>query len=259
MSMWKQLVTLVRGGTHEAGQAIADRHALTILDQQIRDAGTAQAKARDDLAGLTARRRMMEKDLEALVAQRTKYEASARAAMQRGDMDLARQVAERLASIEAEGSAKTPQVQEMRAAEDRIRAIIAQGDSKIEALRREVEVVRANESVQRAQAAVASSYGGATASMGSAADSLKRIKERQAINDERFRAAAELEDMRTGADLDAKLRDAGLLPGASSADDILARLAGPAGGSPLQLPDGSGGAGAGTGSTSRDPLQLPRE
>ncbi|HWU14130.1 MAG TPA: PspA/IM30 family protein, partial [Caulobacter sp.] len=61
--------------------------------------------------------------------------------------------------------------------------------------------------------------------LGSAADSLARIKERQAIRGEKIKAAGELEDRRTGADLDEKLRLAGILPGQSSADDILARLA----------------------------------
>lgn len=248
MSMWKQLVTMVRGSAYEAGQSVTDARALTILDQQIRDAGNAQAKARDDLAGLTARRRMMEKDMEALAGQRAKYEASARAAIGRGDMDLARQVAERLSTIESELSTKEPQAGEMRAAEDRIRAVIKQSDGKVEALRREVEVVRANESVQKAQAAVAASHSSAGSSLGSAADSLKRIKEQQMIREERFRAANELEDMRTGADLDAKLRDAGLLGGQNSADDILARLSAPPSGEPLRLAD-----------ESRDPLKLPRE
>lgn len=237
--MWKQLVTLVRGTAHEAGQSVADARALTILDQQMRDAGTAQAKARDDLATLTARRRMVEKEVEALASQRDKYEASARAAIARGDMDLARQVAERLSTIEQDGSAKLPQVEEMRAAEDRMRAIIQSGDGKIEALRREVDVVRANESVQKAQAAVAGNYDGTLSQLGSAAESLQRMKERQAIQGEKFRAAAELEDSRTGADLDAKLKAAGLLPGASSADDILARLSAPPQGEALRLPDGS--------------------
>ena len=244
--MWKQLVTLIRGTAHEAGQSVVDARALTILDQQIRDAGAAQAKARDDLATLTARRRLIEKDLESITAQRAKYEASARAAMAKGDMDLARQVAERLATMETEQSTKQPQIADMRAAEDRIRGIISQGDGKIDALRREVEVVRANESVQKAQASIAASYGGTVSNLGSAADSLKRIKEQQAIRDEKFRASAELEDMRTGADLDAKLRDAGLLQGHSSADDILARLSAPAGGQ-AQLTD------------NRDPLALPKE
>ena len=237
MSMWKQIVTLFRGTAHEAGQSIVDRKALVILDQQIRDARTAQGKARDDLATLTAKRRLIEKDVEALAGQQSKYEASARAAMGRGDMDLAREVAERLAAIESEQALKAPQIADMRAAEDRIRGIIKQSDGKIEALSREVEVVRANESVQKAQASVAASYGGTISSMGSAADSLKRIKEQQAIRDEKFKASAELEDMRTGADLDAKLRNAGLLEGHSSVDDILARLAGPKdGGDAVRLP-----------------------
>ena len=83
MAMWKQLVALVRGSAFEAGQAVTDAKALTILDQQIRDAGNAQAKARDDMATLVARRRMIEKELEALDVQRSKYESSARAAMDR--------------------------------------------------------------------------------------------------------------------------------------------------------------------------------
>jgi phage shock protein A len=252
MSMWKQLVTLLRGSAHEAGQSVVDKRALVILDQQIRDAHAAQGKARDDLATLTAKRRLIEKDTEALTAQRSKYEASARAAMERGDMDLAREVAERLATIESEQATKAPQIADLRSAEDRIRGIIKQSDSKIQALAREVEVVRANESVQKAQASVAASYGGTISSMGSAADSLKRIKEQQAIRDEKFRASAELEDMRTGADLDAKLRNAGLLEGSSSADDILARLAGPVdGGEATRLPR--------EGETRTPPPSLPRD
>ncbi len=246
MSMWKQLVTLIRGSAHEAGQSVVDARALTILDQQIRDAGSAQAKARDDLATVTAKRRLIEKDIEQLTAQRDKYEASARAAMGRGDMDLAREVAERLAVIEREVNAKTPQVADMRGAEDRMRGIIKSGDGKIEALRREVDVVRANESVQQAQAQIASNTHGAQSQLGSAADSLARLKERQAVREEKFRASAELEDMRTGADLDAKLERAGLLPGSSSADDILARLSTPRDGGEARretgrLDDKSGG------------------
>src|SRR5436190_1887187 len=154
MSIFTKLLTLFRGTAHDAGAAVVDKNALRILDQEIRDADSALNRARDDLASLVARRRILEKELD---------------------------------------------------------------------------VVKVNESVQRAQAAVASQGQGASAALGSAADSLKRIKERQAVRDERFKAAAELEDRRTGADLDAKLSAAGILPGQTSADDVLARLRAPAG------------------------------
>jgi phage shock protein A len=225
MSIWNKLFTLGRAGAHEATAAVVDANALRILDQEIRDADTAQGKARDDMATLVARRRILEKEVAGFRDQVTKYEASARAAVQKGDMDLARQVAQRIADLEQDIALKEPQIGDMRAAEDQLHQAVTATDRRIETLRREVEVVKVNESVQKAQAAVSARGAGAGASLGSAADSLARIKERQMIRGERIKAASELEDRRTGADLDEKLRLAGILPGQSSADDILARLA----------------------------------
>ncbi|HEX8383343.1 MAG TPA: PspA/IM30 family protein [Sphingomonas sp.] len=225
MAIWSKLFTLGRAGANEAATSVVDANALRILDQEIRDADRAQGKARDDLAGLVARRRILETEVESFRAQAAKYEASARIAVGKGDMDLARQVAQRIADLERDIAMKAPQVADMRAAEDQIHQAVAGTDRKIEQLRREVEVVKVNESVQKAQASVAA--GGAGSSIGSAAESLARIRERQMIRGEKIRAAGELEDRRTGADLDEKLRLAGILPGQSSADDVLARLSAP--------------------------------
>jgi phage shock protein A len=225
MSIWNKLFTLGRAGAHEATSAVVDANALRILDQEIRDADAAQGKARDDMATLVARRRILEKEVAGFRDQVTKYEGSARAAVTKGDMDLARQVAQRIADLEQDIALKEPQIGDMRTAEDQLHQAITATDRRIETLRREVEVVKVNESVQKAQAAVSARGAGAGASLGSAADSLARIKERQLIRGERIKAAGELEDRRTGADLDEKLRLAGILPGQSSADDVLARLA----------------------------------
>jgi phage shock protein A len=227
MAIWSKLFTLGRAGAHEATAAVVDANALRILDQEIRDADNAQGKARDDLAGLVARRRMLETEVESFRSQVAKYESSARIAVEKGNMDLARQVAQRIADLEQELSMKVPQIEGMREAEEKIHTTVMATDRKIDALRREVEIVKVNESVQKAQAAVAARGAGAGNSLGSAADSLARIRERQAIRGEKIRAAGELEDRRTGADLDEQLRVAGILPGQSSADDILARLSAP--------------------------------
>ena len=228
MTIWRKLFTLGRAGAHDAAAGVVDANAIKILDQEIRDADTAQGKARDDMAGLVARRRILEKEVASFREQAIKYENSARAAVAKGDMDLARQVAQRIADLEQQVSVKEPQIADMRAAEEQLHTAIAATDRRIETLRREVEVVKVNESVQRAQASVAARGAGAGSSLGSAADSLARIKERQAVRGERIKAAGELEDMRTGADLDEKLRLAGIGPGQSSADDVLARLSAPA-------------------------------
>ena len=51
MSMLAKLSALFRGTAREAGQAVVDANALKILDQEIRDADTAQGKAREAYDG----------------------------------------------------------------------------------------------------------------------------------------------------------------------------------------------------------------
>ena len=227
MSMLSKLSALFRGTAHEAGQAVVDANALKILDQEIRDADTAQGKARDDLAGLVARRRMAENELKSFGEQIAKYESSVRAALSQGKEDLAREVAGRIAELETEIGTRGPMVDGMKEAEARLRTAISATDQKIETLRREIDIVKVNDSVQKAQTSVALQSQGAHSRIGSAADSLQRIKQRQAVQEERLRVGQELEDKRTGADLDAKLKEAGILPGHASADDVLARLSAP--------------------------------
>lgn len=224
MSMLAKLSALFRGTAHDTAQSVVDANALKILDQEIRDADNAQGKARDDLAGLVARRRMAETELKSFQDQIAKYENSARTALDRGQNDLALEVAGRIAELETEIGNRGPLIDNMKAAEGRLRTAIATTDQKIETLRREIDIVKVNDSVQKAQTSVALQSAGAQSRIGSAADSLQRIKQRQAVNEERLIAGQELEDRRTGADLDARLKAAGILPGQSSANDVLARL-----------------------------------
>ena len=224
MSMLAKLSALFRGTAHDTAQSVVDANALKILDQEIRDADNNQGKARDDLAGLVARRRMAETELKSFHDQIAKYEGSARTALDRGQNDLALEVAGRIAELETQIGDRGPLIDSMKTAEVRLRAAIATTDQKIETLRREIDIVKVNDSVQKAQTSVALQSAGAQSRIGSAADSLQRIKQRQAINEERLIAGQELEDKRTGADLDAKLKAAGILPGHSSANDVLARL-----------------------------------
>ena len=102
MSIFTKLLTLFRGTAHDAGAAVVDKNALRILDQEIRDADSALNRARDDLASLVARRRILEKELAGLKDQAGRYESSARAALAKGDEALAREVAQRVAELEGE-------------------------------------------------------------------------------------------------------------------------------------------------------------
>jgi phage shock protein A len=48
--MYKQIMALIRGQSFNAVAQVTERHALTILDQQIRDAAAAIAQAKRALA-----------------------------------------------------------------------------------------------------------------------------------------------------------------------------------------------------------------
>ena len=149
MSIWSKLSALFRGAAHDGAQTVVDANALRILDQEIRDADNAQGKARDELAKLVARRRALETEVAQLTDQSRKYESSARAAMNKGDQALALEVAQRIADLEKDAGQKSTQMNELRAAEEKLRTVIAQTYTKVEALRREIEMSRSTRASRR--------------------------------------------------------------------------------------------------------------
>ena len=65
MSIFGKLVTLFRGTAHEAGEKIVDAKALTILDQEIRDAATQLDRSKVDLARLMGQSKLSENEIGA--------------------------------------------------------------------------------------------------------------------------------------------------------------------------------------------------
>ena len=54
MSIFSKIMTAVRGGATEAGQAIVDANAIRIFEQEIRDSENAIEKGKRDLTGVMA-------------------------------------------------------------------------------------------------------------------------------------------------------------------------------------------------------------
>jgi phage shock protein A len=62
--MFKQIVTIFRGRAAEAGEAVIDANAMTILNQQIRDCVAAIESTKRTLALAIAQERQEEARLE---------------------------------------------------------------------------------------------------------------------------------------------------------------------------------------------------
>ena len=224
MSIWAKVATAVRGGVSEAGEAIADNQALRILDQEIRDADNGLSKSKEALTGIIAKRKLADKKVESLKSSLTEYEGYAMQALDKGDEELANEIAGKIAGLETELMAEEGVAKSFAGSESQLRKAVTHTAANLKRLKQQVDTVKATETVQKAQAAVAARHSGTGSSMRSALDSLERLKNKQAERAAKFEAASELAESTEEVSLDDKLKAAGIVGGGASGGDVLARL-----------------------------------
>ena len=224
MSIWAKVATAVRGGVSEAGEAIVDKQALRILDQEIRDADSELGRSKEALTGIIAKRKLADKKVDSLKSSLTEYEGYAMQALDKDDAGLAIEIAEKIAGLETELLGEECLAKAFSESEGQLRKTVGQTQANLKRLKQQVDTVKATESVQRSQAAVAARHSGAGSSMRSALDSLDRLKSKQAERAAKFEAASELAESTEEVSLDAKLKAAGIVDGGASGGDVLARL-----------------------------------
>lgn len=222
--IWSKLLTSVRAGAQELGEAWADSQALRILDQEIRDCDIDLRQSRESLAHLIARHTLAERALALSADKIAEYEGYAIKALESGEDALAREVADKIAALEAARSDDEAHLGQLAASVAELRRAVAMAEGNIRRLKQQLDTVKATESMQRAQAAVAQRYAGPHNRLQTAVDSLARIKLKQAERGARMEAAAELARHDSGDALERKLRDAGIIADEAGAEAVLARL-----------------------------------
>jgi phage shock protein A len=224
MSIWAKVATAVRGGVSETGEAIADHQALRIVDQEIRDAEGELKKSKEALTSIIAKRKLSDKKVDSLKSSLTEYEGYAMKALDKGDDELAGEIADKIAGLETELMAEGGAAKSFLDSESHLRKTVGQTEANLKRLKQQVDTVKATEIVQKSQAAVAARHSGAGSGMRSALDSLERLKTKQAERAAKFEAASEIAESTEEAGLDAKLKAAGIVGGGASGGDVLARL-----------------------------------
>ena len=225
MNVWSKLLTALRGGANEMGEAMVDSQALRILDQEIRDADLELRKSKEALAEIMAKQKLADDRAEKSAAKVTEYEQYALKALEAGNEALAQEVAVKIANLEVELAGEREQADGYAASVAQLRKAVTQAEANIKRLKQQVDTVKATESVQKAQMAVAQRYGGSQAKLHTAVESLERIKQQQAERAAKMEAAAELAEAASVDDsLEAKLRAAGIKADNASAESVLARL-----------------------------------
>lgn len=224
MNVWSKMITALRGGATEVGEAIVDTQALRILDQEVRDASIELKNSKDSLAAIIARQKLAEEKCKDIQSRISEHEDYATRALEKGEEQIALEIAQKIAYLEIVLKDEQAAANEYSTSARSLKNAISQTEQNIKKLKQQVDTVKATENVQRAQAAVANRHSGCNSKMQTAMESLERIKEKQALKSAQMKAATELADEFEDGNLNSRMEKAGIKPSASSAEQVLARL-----------------------------------
>lgn len=222
--MFKQILTLLRGRAYDAEQAFADRNAVPLLNQQIRDAAQAIQFARRAVAVAIAQNEQEKSQHATILNRLADLEIRAIAALEKGNEDLAREAADAIAFLEAERDASRMAQVQFDTAIDKLKAIVRTAEARLRELQRGERLARATEEAQRLDVSVAAS---GLATLDEAEETLARLRIRQSQNETTASVLKEMEHGSRPAGIVERLANAGCgAPVRSSADDVLSRLKG---------------------------------
>jgi len=220
--MFNLVLTLLRGRAHEAEQAFADRHAMPLLSQQIRDAAQAIQSARHAVAVAIAQNEQEKRQHAAILSRIADLETRTLAALENGKEGLAREAADAIAYLEAERDASEQAQAQFTTAIAKLRGIVRAAEARLQALQRGERLARATEEAQKLDVA-APGFGFAT--LDDAEETLARLRARHSENETIASVLKEMESTPRSAWIIEKLANAGCgAPLRSSADDVLSRL-----------------------------------
>ena len=223
--MFKTLLLLIRGSAASDAEEIADRNALLILDQQMREAGAAIERAKRALALAIAQDGAEAKRLDAAIARIADLEVRVKAALAAGNEGIAREGAEAIAALEADRDAAQAARTLFASEIARLRAIVLQAEQRLSTLDRGRRVARAAESVRTMRKTPIEEGAPRESTLSEAEATLQRLRERQAESMAADDALAQLDTAMNPIDVAERMAAQGFGPRIkTTADDVLARL-----------------------------------
>jgi len=224
MSIFKKIMTAIRGGATEVGEAIVDANSTRIFEQEIRDAEHHLTKAKRDLTGVMAQQMAASREVDRLKREITEHEGYAAQALDKGDESLALAVAEKISTLETELDAQQQALDSFDANATRLKELVKKSERQMAEYKRQLSMVKTTESVQKATSAITDNFSSSNSKLLNAKDSLERIKAKQQKFDDQMKAAEVLESENSDSSLEAQLKAAGIGGADHSANSVLDRI-----------------------------------
>ena len=224
MSIFKKIMTAIRGGASELGETIVDANATRIFEQEIRDAENHLTKAKRELTAVMAQQMAASREVDRLKREVAEHEGYAAQALEKGNEALALEIAEKIASLETELSTQQQALDSFSTNANRLKELVKKTERQLAEYKRQLSMVKTTESVQKATSAITDNFSSSNSKLLSAKDSLERIKAKQQKFDDQMKAAEVLESENSDSSLAAKLKEAGIGESDSNANSILERI-----------------------------------
>ncbi len=224
MSILSKIMTAVRGGAREVGELVVDANGTRIFEQEIQDAKTHLNKAKHDLTDVMAKQMQAGRKVESLKKEVEEHEGYAGQALEKGNEELALEIAEKIATLEADLTEQEEVHKSFSTHANRLKDLVKKTGRQIKEYERQLTMVKTTESVQKASAAITDNFSSSSSRILSAKDSLDRIKKRQQDNFDRLSAAEDLEAENSEKGLQDKMNAAGIGETATTASSVLDRI-----------------------------------
>lgn len=224
MSIFSKIITAIRGGASEAGEAIVDANATRIFAQEIRDAENHLTTAKRDLTGILAKQMQAKRELDRINRSITEHEGYATQALTQGNEALALEVAEKIATLEVELSEQQASFDSYEKGAQRLKELVKGTERQLADYQRQLSMVKTTESVQKATAAITDNFSNSNSKLLNAKQSLERIKAKQQDFDDRMQASDDLAAEGSDQSLKDKLSAAGIGEQQTNASSVLDRL-----------------------------------
>ncbi len=224
MSIFNKIITAIRGGTREVGESIVDANSTRIFEQEIRDSEKHITIAKRNLTEVMAKQMQAARELSQLQASIKEHEGYAVQALGQKNEPLALEIAEKISVLEKDAADQQQSNESFLNSADRLKELIKNGDRQLSNYKRQLSMVKTTESVQKATSAITDNFTQSNSNLLNAKDSLERIKQKQAMFDDKLKAAEQLDAEGSDDSLQSKLQKAGIGTKQSSAQSILDRL-----------------------------------
>ena len=224
MSVLIKIFTAIRGGTRKLGESIVDANSITIIEQEIKDAENHLAQAKSDLASVMAQELQTSRNIDALQKDISVHEGYASSAIDKGNEELAMEIAQKIAEMQEELCSKENMKLSFSSHSSRLKEMIKNTSRALSDMQRQLVIIKTTDSVQKATTAITDNYAAGSSKLLTAKETLGRIKKRQDELEDRLTAGVQLQDELEGKGLEQRMKDAGIIEDKNKAHLILEQL-----------------------------------